>query len=421
MSCVRVQKVGDKRFDALVLNASLRQSLATVRSLGRRGLDVALAGTQSHAPAASSRWCREAFTFPDENDANAYLDCLENWLDHHSARLLIPLHDGTISLLRRHRSRIERRIRIALAEDPALATAVNKERTYAMAAELGIKRPRQAVITSADETPRAIREIGLPAVVKPCESWIQAEYNGIRIEPKLVVTEAEAWSAVEAITVHAMAVQFQQLLSGRREAVSFLYAHGRVQGRFAQWALRMQPPLGGASTLRQSIDVPDDIGAQAEALVRAINLEGYSEVEFRRDAAGIPYLMEINPRLSASVEIAVRAGVDFPLLLYQWAVGEPMEAAGAHRAGIWMRHLGGDIESTIASLHMRGRPGIPAPGRVLLDFALSFCRLMAYDYFQWHDPIPAFFASFEFGFDMTQRLLLRMERMIIWAAVMMLW
>src|SRR5213596_1719701 len=79
--------------------------------------------------------------------------------------------------------------------------------------------------------------------------------------------------------------------------------------RFAQWAKRTSPPLGGNSVLRQSIAIPADIGGDAESLVREINLEGYSEVEFRRDAAGVPYLMEINPRLSASVEVAVRAEI----------------------------------------------------------------------------------------------------------------
>ena len=59
----------------------------------------------------------------------------------------------------------------------------------------------------------------------------------------------------------------------------------------------------------------------AERLIEACDLDGYSEIEFRRDAQGRPRLMEINPRLSASVEIAVRARVDFPMLLYGWAVG----------------------------------------------------------------------------------------------------
>jgi predicted ATP-grasp superfamily ATP-dependent carboligase len=181
----------------------------------------------------------------------------------------------------------------------------------------------------------------------------------------------------------------QQLLTGRREAVSFLYAEGEVYARFAQWAKRTSPPLGGQSVLRKSIAIPSDIGRYAESLVRHIKLEGYCEVEFRRDAAGVPYLMEINPRLSASVEIAVRAGVDFPYLLYQWASGGPIERVAGYRIGGWMRHLGGDITTTLAALRQRGRPGIRPPVRTLWDFGISFLRPMAYDYLQWTDLRPA--------------------------------
>src|SRR5216117_2553825 len=161
-----------------------------------------------------------------------------------------------------------------------------------------------------------------------------------------------------AVTRFGEAALFQQLLTGRREAVSFLYAGGEMYARFAQWARRTRPPLGGESVLRQSIAIPADIGRHAESLVREINLEGYSEVEFRRDSAGVPYLMEINPRLSASVEVPVRAGVDFPYLLYQWASGAAIERVSGYRIGSWMRHLGGDIDTTIAALRQRGRPGV---------------------------------------------------------------
>src|SRR5438552_17451982 len=123
-----------------------------------------------------------------------------------------------------------------------------------------------------------------------------------------------------------------------------------MHARFAQWAKRMSPPWGGESIVRQSIPVPPDIGDHAERLVREIELEGYAEVEFRRDQAGAPHLMEINPRLSASVEMAVRSGVDFPYLLYQWTNREPIDRVDGHRVGGWMRHLKGDIMTTIPAL-----------------------------------------------------------------------
>src|SRR5207247_11275477 len=161
---------------------------------------------------------------------------------------------------------------------------------------------------------------------------------------------------------------------------------------FAQWAKLTSPPVGGNSVLRQSIAVPADIGGHAESLVREINLEGYSEVEFRRDAAGVPYLMEINPRLSASLEVAVRAGVDFPYLFYQWATGGPIDRVAGYRTGGWIRDLGGEITTMIAPTPQRGMPGLTSPVQTLLQVGLSFSKPMAYDYLSWRDPLPAVLA-----------------------------
>jgi predicted ATP-grasp superfamily ATP-dependent carboligase len=382
--------------DALVLDAHLRQSLVTVRSLGRRGLSVAAVDTAGNVPAFASRWCQGAFVPAAEVGTEPYLAALEAIVARTRARVLIPSHDGTISLLRRHRARLESRTRVALANERALAIAVSKERTLAVARELGIRVPRTRVVGVVSEVPAALKDIGLPAVVKPNESWLSGDEGRVRVGARLVTTPAEAHRAVAELSAFGQTTLFQQVLSGRREAVSFLYAGGEIHARFAQWAQRTAPPLGGESVVRQSIEIPADIGVPAERLVRAIALDGYSEVEFRRDAAGVPYLMEINPRLSASVEMAVRSGVDFPALLYQWAAGEPIETVKGYRTGGWMRHLRGDLMTTVAIVRQPGMPGAPAPGRALLDFALSFFRPMAYDYFDWSDPLPAVKATADF-------------------------
>ena len=385
-------------YDALVLDALLRQSLVTVRSLGKRGYRVA-ALENCTAPAFSSRWCHHGFIYAANEGSQSYLDYLEQALDRTGARVLIPSSDGTIALIRRHLAHLEQRTQIALAKEPALAIAVNKERTLSIAARLGLSVPRSVTVGSVETVPSALKTIGLPLVVKPVESWAvgdQSGLQGVRVASRLVTTAAEAYNAVEELTAQGGTVLFQQYLSGRREAVSLLYANGKVHARFAQWAKRTEPPLGGTSVLRQSIAVPEDSGSQAERLVREINLEGYAEVEFRRDSVGVPYLMEINPRLSASVEIAVRSGIDFPYLLYQWASGEQIDTVTSYRTGNWMRYLKGDMMTTIAALQQRGRPGVPPPIRSILAFCSSFLHPMDYDYLDWHDPAPALKATVSF-------------------------
>jgi len=384
-------------YDALVLDAGLRQSLATIRSLGSRGLRVAALGNTGKEPTFSSRWCQQAFVCPADEGTDEYLHYLEQVLDCTGARVLITSSDATIALVRRHRERLEQRIRIALAKESALAIAINKPQTLEIAKQLGMHIPGAMRVRTVSEVEAALREIGLPAVVKPVESWVGDEHHGARLASQLVTTPDEARRAVEALTCSGSATLFQQFLSGRRESLTFLYANGTVYARFAQWGKRTQPPLGGQSVLGQSIAMPPDIGDQAERLVREIGLEGVSHIEFRRDTNGVPYLMEINPRLAASTELAVRSGVDFPYLLYQWASGEKIDKVTSYREGVWLRDLQNDLVATIAMVKERGRPGIASPTKAIFDFGASFFKPMHYYYFDRKDPLPAWTAVKDFA------------------------
>lgn len=377
--------------DVLILDAGMRQSLMTVRSLGRRGIRMAVLETYDEAkwaPAFSSCWCPQKFVSPAAQGTNEYLTYLEQVLDSTRAPVLIASADGTVELIRQHRERLERRVRIALAKEPALGTAINKEQTLEVASRLGLGVPRGITIRDVSEVDMALREIGLPAVIKPLESWLSREQQSLRVVCQLVTTPEEARRAAKELADRGGTMLFQQFLPGRRESVSFFYAQGTMYARFAQLVKRTDPPLGGTDVLRESIPIPSDIGEQAERLVREIGLEGYCLVEFRRDSAGKPYLMEINSRLPAGIELAVRSGVDFPYLLYQWASSERIDVVADYRTGSCMRFLWGDIAATTRSVQQRGRPGVAPPARVIFDFCTSFFVPMNYDYLNRSDPFP---------------------------------
>ncbi len=378
-------------FDALVLDARLRQSLATVRSLGSRGLRVAAVGSSARLPSFSSRWCQQAFICPADEGTEAYMLHLEQLLDHIRARVLITSSDATLALVRRYRERLEQRTSIALAREPALGIAINKERTLEIARQLGLNVPKGVNVKEVSEVAQALSVIGLPAVVKPAESWAWDKQHGTRPVSKLVSTFDEAQQIVEELAAFGVTMIFQQLIPGRRESISLFYAQGQTYACYAQRHTRI---VGGESALRESIAVPPDIGSQAERLVREIDLEGCAEVEFRRDDAGNPYLMEINPRLWASTELAIRSGVDFPYLLYQWANGEKIDMVKSYPVGGRLRNLKGDILNVATSLSTSRQQGIPErdvspPHRAILDFCLSFFIPTGYDCLDWKDPLPA--------------------------------
>jgi len=392
-------------YDALVLDARLRQSLATVRSLGSRGLRVAALGSSAGLPAFSSRWCQQAFVCPADEGVDAYLPYLEQLLDRISVRVLIASSDATVALIHRYRERLEQRVRIALAGEPALGIAINKERTLEVARHLRLSVPRSVSVKAVGEVEAALSEIGLPAVVKPVESWVWNKQKGMRLARKLVTSPDEALRAVEELTSFGeAAVLLQEFIPGRRESISLLYAQGQIYACYAQRHTRI---VGGESSMRQSIPVPPDIGDQAERLIREIDLEGCSEIEFRRDIAGNPYLMEINPRLWTSTELAVRSGVDFPYLLYQWASGEKIDEVKSYPVGGRLRYLTGDMKymaKALAAVKQRGRPEATPPARAIFDFCTSFFTPTGYDYVNWKDPRPAWTATVGFVRDLLRRL-----------------
>ena len=303
--------------------------------------------------------------------------------------------DGSVAALRPWRSRFERHgVALALASEAALDSANDKQRTLAAADELGIPYPRTIAISCLADATAALAEVGYPAVLKPTHSWVSKTGGATRVISKVVLDASEALACVQELDeAGCSSAVVQQLVTGSREAVSVFYARGKVWASFAQVAHRTTPVLGGVSVVREGIHMPAELHRAAVALVRAFELEGYSEVEFRRDAEGNPHLMEINARLSGSLEVAVRSGVPFPALLWQWAAGEPLSPVPGYRTGMKMRYLKGDIKWLAENIGTRGRrpDGVP-PRKAIAVFAKDFFHPQSYDYMDRGDLGPAFAA-----------------------------
>lgn len=380
--------------DILVLDAQTRQALACTRTFahaGRRVGTVACASEAAGAPTFRSRWCSLSAVVPDlTEDPDAYVDGVLALLREHPARVLLPAYDGSIEAIRARRADIEQLTALPLASNAALDIAVSKARTLEVAEQLGIAAPRSVLVTNLAEVPAALREVGVPAVVKPVQSWVERDGVGTRITSEAVLTVDEAQrSLAYMLSVGGHAV-IQQWLPGRREAVTLFYAGERMWARFAQASHREFPALGGVSVLCESIPLLPDITDASERLVRAIHLEGCSMVEFRRDAEGRPVLMEINPRIGGSVGLAIASGVNFPDLVYAWATGEPLHEVTRYRTGRRLRWLGGDVWNLKCVFDSQGRPDIPPRGRAVATFLSDFIlRPSALDFVEVGDMMPA--------------------------------
>ena len=404
--------------DAVLLDASGRQALVALRELGRAGLRVGAAATHGHAPAFASRWCQVSAVMPDfALHPQGFGDGLLSLLDRHPARVLMPTSPLSIAQLHALRPLLERQTRLALADDAPLRVAMDVEHTRMAATRLGITIPRRAILDSWDEVASAVRTVGLPALVRPRD-----DAGGLGAHAIIVRSEDDAWRAVESLAVRGdiavggAQVMIEQWLPGQRETISLLNARDRVWARFAQVTHRALPSLPGregSPIVRESIALPRDAARDAQRLVRGLNLEGFVEAMFQRDANGRPVLIRLLPYLTDGVELALRAGINFPRLAFAWAAGEPLWSVPEYRVGQRLRWLGGDLRALKDALKVAlARLSDPyagadaaalAPGRALATLLLDSLRPTGYDTVDWRDPQPAITATAR----MVARTLLR--------------
>jgi glutathione synthase/RimK-type ligase-like ATP-grasp enzyme len=383
-------------YDILILDAASRQSLACVRSLGRAGLraaageSVTACGPSGSALTFRSRYCARKVILPAiTEDGGEFAAAVVDFVRAHRIRVVLPTGDSTIAALMPRREQLTALgCVLALGSNSALEVANDKDRTLAAARVLGIDQPETMRIDSVGEVPARLAGFDFPAVLKPTRSWTGKTAG--RLGPVDVIDEAEAVEVTGAFLAAGAGVLAQTWACGRREGITLFVAGGEVLASRAHTEHRTTPALGGASVVRESIPIPPDSYAAAVRLVLAIGLEGACEVEFRRDADNRPLLMEINARLPTTIENAMLSGVDFPLMIWQWATGLEVHHVDGYRTGVRTRWLRGDIRWLVYNSGRAGRPDSVSRNRALWIFATEFARTRHYDCLDWRDIRPAF-------------------------------
>jgi predicted ATP-grasp superfamily ATP-dependent carboligase len=114
--------------------------------------------------------------------------------------------------------------------------------------------------------------------------------------------------------------------------------------------IRLTPPSIGFPRVVVSKILPE-LSAPATKFIRALGYDGFSCMEFKKDARdGIYRLMEINARLNLSTPLSVKAGINFPYLLYRYTLwGELPQTGHGFKENIFWIDPGKDLMETVRS------------------------------------------------------------------------
>jgi predicted ATP-grasp superfamily ATP-dependent carboligase len=268
--------------------------------------------------------------------------------------------------------------------------ASDKNTIRELAASLGVPTPRTTLFNTAEGgvTP----DVEMPCVVKPARPIVRTARGWAKTAVVLVHSREELVATLDAHPEWYSPALIQEVIFGEGLGVFALCEHGAPRIRFAHRRLREKPPWGGVSVLRESAALEQEAAEYASRLLSALGWHGVAMVEFKRDlVTRVPYLMEVNARFWGSLQLAVDAGVNFPLEAVRLWLGKPVGSQPEYRVGVRSRWLLGDLDHLLLRLTANGSVPMPStPLReLLMDFVMFLRRDTKYEVESWRDPGPS--------------------------------
>lgn len=365
----------------LVTYAWCRVTYAMMRSLAARGVEVHAVDA---SPLAMARVSRHAASFrrvPEPwRDGPGFAAAVAERAAATGARVILPGHEDAL-VLARERDRLPPDVVLPVASADALERASGKDTTMEDAEAAGVPVPRTFRPVDAASLRAAAAEVGYPAVVKP---RIGNSAKGVVFvdDAASCVAAVERLVAAHRLPPHRWPL-VQERVSGTGYGVCLLYDRGDCRAVFVERYLRCKDGESGTSTFRESVHAPDLV-EHARRLADRWRWHGVLHLDFLRDdATGRAVLLEANPRFWGALDLAVRAGVDFPWLLYRLAVDGSVAESGDWPDGVRSRWIVGEGLHLVNHLR-RGRVG------AALRAAASMLgtRASGHDDFQASDPLP---------------------------------
>jgi predicted ATP-grasp superfamily ATP-dependent carboligase len=382
----------------LVTDGNQRSTLAVVRALGRGGIPVTVGESRPSSLAGSSKHCSRRICYPSPGEeGERFLAFLRDEVRQGTYDLLIPMTDIAMQLISSERERLAPLVRLPFPVQAQVNLVQDKRYVLLAAREAGIACPETFLLHESETAETIAPRIHFPAVIKPRFSQYYREGKWIS-GPVRYARDAASLKA-EYSRIHQLIPNplVQERIEGEGRGVFLLVWNGELKAAFCHRRLREKPPWGGVSVFSESVSLNQNLVEKSYALLKVLGWQGVAMVEYKVDRRdGQPKLMEVNGRFWGSLQLAIDAGMNFPVLLYRLAMGEEVPPQFEYEVGIKNRWLLGDLDHLLMTWrpsHSTIGPQLSSPLRLkaLLDFAKVYQRGLHYEVLRFDDPAPGWF------------------------------
>lgn len=249
--------------------------------------------------------------------------------------VLFPQTDGDLQAVSRHRRRLDGPLRLLLAGQDVVEASLDKS-AFAHAADM-LDLPVPA--SRAVEPRRSSPDLGLrfPIVLKPmvreAEPWRAIERSAKAVHVETEEDLRRLWPQLCEADVPMLA---QEAIPGdetRMESYhAYVDAEGRLVAAFTGRKIRTLPARYGHSSALE-LTAEEDVARLGQEVLERLEVRGVAKADFKRDADGRLWLLEVNPRFTLWHHLGAAAGMNIPAIYHADLSGRPRPAFGPVRPG----------------------------------------------------------------------------------------
>lgn len=317
------------------------QGLANTRSLGRAGIPVIVVD-EYNCLARYSKYCKKYLKCPAYLSSE-FIDFLINLAITEGIRdwVLLPSNDHAVYNISGNREKLQDYYKIISPEPATLDKIYNKELLIKLCQSIKIPVPLSWFPEKQEDIKHF--EFEYPLLIKGKNGLTFYKSFGKKAffvkKPENLMTDVE--TILEKTQFSN--IYFQDLLPVENsKPVSFtaFSVKGEIKSYWMGIKVREHPLKFGTATYSRGTDIPELFGL-AERLLRELSFTGVCEIEFLHDIRDNEYkLIEINARTWLWVDMAIKSGINYPFMIYNYMNAVDMDYPFSVNTQLeWMHYL----------------------------------------------------------------------------------
>ena len=296
-------------------------------------------------------WVEDFRTVPPP-EQDGYIEEMNRLCKLYNIDLVIPQTTRETAILAANLRKVN--VPVTVSSGASVRKANNKADLLRVFRKLGLPSPRYYVVKSADELGEKARRLGYPSrrvVVRPPVSFggrgfrILSETLGLTREEFLAEKPIPAEITVErlkGILANDGGSDFPELL-----LTEFLpgaeYSVDAFVGKKIRVAIpRVREKIVDGISFRTTLEYRADLSRYTLAAAKEIGLKYAFGFQFKLDAAGVPKVLECNPRVQGTMVASLFGGPNIIWMAAKEALGEPPTGVPRRqKAASFIRFWGG--------------------------------------------------------------------------------